>query len=234
MDVILSIAPPIFFLTMLGGSFFTANEIYNNKSTGELSPLPFGSLLTNCFIWTLYGLLVYDFTIFLPNLIGLFVSIVCLYIYQLFKDQSISLTYIYLTIAAISLIAVALYLTRNDFLLGLLGCLLAVLMFASPLATIKEVIANKSTESIPFSISVTGWLNSLSWSLFGIIVVNDPMVYVPNCLGFILSSIQLTMFIVYGFKEITTLDKETSFLLKFNDQLEANDNGDKETNDITN
>ena len=48
----------------------TVNEIKKNQSVGELSPLPFVSLATNCIVWICYGALRGDLTVLLPNLTG--------------------------------------------------------------------------------------------------------------------------------------------------------------------
>eukprot|EP01036_Dinobryon_divergens_P032350 gene32350-41914_t len=70
----------------------------------------------------------------------------------------------------------------------------------SPLSTLKKVIEEKSTQSMPsFSTSVTTWLNAFSWSLYGIIVANDFMVYAPNLIGLLLASVQLFLYAWLGF-----------------------------------
>lgn len=96
---------------------------------------------------------------------------------------------------------------RNSHMLGLLGCFMAVILSGSPLATLKTVITSRSTASIPFSMSISTWLNALSWLLYGIIVANDPMIYGPNSLGLLLSSIQLSLFFAYGFGSPNVVEK---------------------------
>jgi hypothetical protein len=48
----------------------TVRDIVAKKSVGDLSPLPFVSLLTNCIVWVTYGALRSDLTIMLPNITG--------------------------------------------------------------------------------------------------------------------------------------------------------------------
>jgi hypothetical protein len=43
----------------------------------------------------------------------------------------------------------------------------AMMFYASPLAVIKTVIAEKSTKSLPFTLSVASVLSSLSWASYG-------------------------------------------------------------------
>jgi hypothetical protein len=51
-------------------SLKTVKEIKAKGSVGELSPLPFVSLATNCVVWVTYGALRADPTILLPNASG--------------------------------------------------------------------------------------------------------------------------------------------------------------------
>lgn len=39
----------------------------------------------------------------------------------------------------------------------------------------------------------------LCWSLYGWLVIDDISVYLPNALGLLLASVQLSLFVVYGF-----------------------------------
>ena len=66
----LRIAGPAFFLGMQGSAVKTALTIMAEKSVGPLSPFPFVSLLTNCVIWSYYGMLKQDMTVLVPNAIG--------------------------------------------------------------------------------------------------------------------------------------------------------------------
>ena len=65
---------------------------------------------------------------------------------------------------------------NNADLLGTIGCALAVLLMGSPLATLSTVIREKSTASMPFGTSLMTWGNAISWSLYGLMIANDPMV----------------------------------------------------------
>jgi Sugar efflux transporter for intercellular exchange len=89
--------------------------------------------------------------------------------------------------ASICSVAVILGLLKDYEVLGWLGVVMAVLLMGSPLGTstihqsdketsyiyyhylavVRDVIANKSTAGMPFSVSAATWLNALSWSLYG-------------------------------------------------------------------
>jgi solute carrier family 50 (sugar transporter) len=174
----------------------TALKIVADKSVGSLSPLPFVSLLTNCVIWTYYGLLKSDLTVLVPNGIGILAGLICVAGYHRYVNpKPVNL---YAGAAAIIAFSTTCYYLKNYQLLGLLGCALAVLVTGSPLATLRTVIKEKSTASLPLLTSASAFCNSCSWSMYGLMVANDPMIYGPNLLGLALASVQMSLYLIFG------------------------------------
>ena len=58
------------------------NQIKKDKSTGDLTPLPYVSMYTNCAVWSLYGVMVSDYTILAPNVSGLLLGLYCTKVYS--------------------------------------------------------------------------------------------------------------------------------------------------------
>ena len=139
-----------------------------------LSAFPFVSLLTNCVIWTYYGLLRSDMTVLVPNALGILTGTGCILGYHKYAVQKPSS--MYAVAAALIAFASVLAFQGNHKLLGSLGCILAVILTGSPLVTLQTVIKEKSTAALPLFTSTAGWLNSCSWSLYGLLVAHDPMV----------------------------------------------------------
>ena len=54
--------------------------------------------------------------------------------------------------------------------LGIVCCIVTILFFAAPLASLLHVIKMKSTESLPFPIILASFITSLQWLLYGIIL----------------------------------------------------------------
>jgi solute carrier family 50 protein (sugar transporter) len=81
-------------------------------------------------------------------------------------------------------------------ILGIACNVLTVIFFASPLATMSQVIKKKTTESMSFPLSLMSAIVTLSWTLYGYLV-GDYFVIFPNALGFILAALQLYLFIIY-------------------------------------
>eukprot|EP01034_Spumella_vulgaris_P039500 gene39500-48808_t len=52
---------------------------------------------------------------------------------------------------------------------------------------------------MPFSTSLVMWVNNMSWTAYGYLVADDVLIYGPNALSLLLSSLQLSLFVVYGF-----------------------------------
>ena len=159
---------------MQGSSVRTALSILHEKSVGQLSPIPFVSLLTNCVIWTYYGALRSDMSVLIPNAVGVLSGLGCATSYHVHNPTTSKLTYL-ISFLIIAFSTFCSYL-GNYKLLGTIGCILAVSLMASPLATLKTVIKEKSTASMPFSTSFLGFLNCASWSAYGLLVARDIMV----------------------------------------------------------
>ena len=208
---VLAVAGPMFFMFMQLSFLQTASKILTKRSDCKLSPLPFVSLVTNCIVMTMYGYLRSNATIFIPNLSGLIVGIVCTIAYQTFTEETKK--GIYLVSGLIIIWATYFFLNNAASPLGMIGVGLSVILMGSPLATLRTVIVEKSTNSLPFATSITTFLNALSWSLYGVIEVNDPIVYTPNLIGLFLATIQLSLFIIYGFP--SELPEETKYTVVY-------------------
>lgn len=121
-----------------------------------MSMLPFASLVTNCAIWTWYGVLLQDSTVMLPNASGLLVGLACSGIFLKYttKSQLPMVAGSGLIVASVS--AAALTMPAAEVLpyIGYLGDVLAVILMASPLATMSTVLKERSTRSMPFGISL--------------------------------------------------------------------------------
>jgi len=81
-------------------------------------------------------------------------------------------------------------------LLGGIGAVVTVLMFASPLSQMMVVVYSKSTETMSLPLSATSAAATLSWTLYGYLR-GDAFVMVPNGLGLLLALLQLSLFVIY-------------------------------------
>ncbi|KAI3855170.1 hypothetical protein MKW92_018447 [Papaver armeniacum] len=72
-------------------------------------------------------------------------------------------------------------------------------MYGAPLVVMKNVIATKSVEYMPFWLTFFLFLNGGIWSVYSVLV-KDLFIGVPNAIGFVLGSVQLIMYIIYNNK----------------------------------
>jgi len=89
-------------------------------------------------------------------------------------------------------------------IIGKLGVLLCILLFASPLSTLKKVLETKSAKSIPLPFTIACMLNCFLWSVAGVGDMKDFNIYAPNILGLASSIAQLMLKLMYGDGEKTT------------------------------
>lgn len=152
-----------------------AFKMLQTKSLQGMSSLPFSSLLANSIVWTCYGLLRGDHTVIVPNGAGILAGAFCMWAYNTISkagDES-------LTFGILALLSVTTgwaYIQKQADFLGSIGCLLSILLLGAPLATFGKVVREKSTTSMSFPISMASFLNSLSWTLYGLLIAHDPMV----------------------------------------------------------
>ncbi len=128
----LRVAGPAFFLAIQGCSVQTALSIKENESTGKLSPIPFLSLLTNCAVWTMYGLKTKDKTILVPNALGVFTGALCTGLFHSYAFEKPLVLY------SLSAAVVLFCLTQGTTTIGSVGCILAVMTCGSPLPLIAR------------------------------------------------------------------------------------------------
>lgn len=195
-SMLLHFAGPVLGIALQVSCVMIAVDIYTMKSVKKLSSVPFACLLANGTLWTAYGWLRDDSTIYVPNIISIGTAVFCMFTYYKYALTKPLRTYG----VALALCGTGLWLaTKGDpHPVGLIACALSVLMSGSPLAVISTVIKEQSTAALPFGMSLITWLNNISWVLYGYWIAHDNMILVPNLLGLAMASVQMALFAVYG------------------------------------
>lgn len=83
-------------------------------------------------------------------------------------------------------------------IIGKEAIILFIVLFASPLAALKTVLATKSAVSIPLPFTIACTINCLLWILVGLLLMNDFNLYFPPMVGFIFAVVQLFLKGIYG------------------------------------
>ena len=80
--------------------------------------------------------------------------------------------------------------------LGFYGSLICVILFASPLSTMREVIAAKSSATIYAPLTLAQVANCATWTGYGF-AIGDLWVWGPNLTGLLLGLMQLALKLVF-------------------------------------
>lgn len=82
-------------------------------------------------------------------------------------------------------------------IIGFVGIAMSIILYASPLETIRRVIRTKSASSIPILLCVAGTVSNALWTVYGLIIV-DYFVVIPNSICLVLASIQVVLYLIYN------------------------------------
>ncbi|XP_059074811.1 bidirectional sugar transporter SWEET3b-like [Cryptomeria japonica] len=107
-------------------------------------------------------------------------------------------------VSFVMVVAVTIYAMHThsvrQLLVGTLGVILSIVMYASPLSVVGAVIKTKSVKYIPFLVSLFSTLNALVWSAYSVMAKNI-FIAVPNGIGFLLGIAQLVVYFIYRSSE---------------------------------
>ncbi|RLN72002.1 hypothetical protein BBJ28_00007406 [Nothophytophthora sp. Chile5] len=192
-------------------------RVHKQQTTGDVAILPVVMLFTNCVVLVWYGYLTADiFPLFSTAILGLFTCAGFAAIFYRWTDDKHEVHQICL-IALLFILLVTVY-----GVLGVLGMTgqsdsaVATAMgaisigtsignFGSPLATIRRVVHTESTASMPFTLCLANFVNSVAWTVYAVII-SDVWVLIPNAMGAVLTTFQLVLFVIYPTKKYTDDD----------------------------
>ncbi|GLJ19386.1 hypothetical protein SUGI_0349300 [Cryptomeria japonica] len=185
--------------------------IYKLKSTQEYSGLPYACTLFNCCLWALYGapfVKPHSTLLLTINGAGIFLEIFYLLSFLTFASRKEKVKTARLAIAMMAAFVIVVVVTiyvlhtynARQLLVGTLGVILSIAMYASPLSVVRAVIKTKSVKYMPFFISLFTTLNALVWSVYSV-MAKDIFIAVPNGIGFLLGIAQLVVYYIYRSQE---------------------------------
>ncbi|GJS59722.1 uncharacterized mitochondrial protein-like protein [Tanacetum coccineum] len=85
-----------------------------------------------------------------------------------------------------------------SFILGIIGNVISILMFASPIGTFKHVVKNKSTEDYKGIPYITTLLSTSLWTFYGLMKPGGLLVVTVNAVGSIFQLIYVIIFLIYA------------------------------------
>ncbi|KAL0925120.1 hypothetical protein M5K25_003429 [Dendrobium thyrsiflorum] len=201
----------------------TFKRVIQKRSTGEYSCIPYLLALFNCLNYTWYGLPIVSYgweniSVVTVNGVGVLLEFSFIIIYILFSPiaktkrkiliQLLTIIIVFLITAFVSKFKMHDHETRRRFV-GSIGTAASIAMYASPLAALKQVIATKSVEFMPFHLSFFTLLATSLWIAYGF-VSHDYFIAAPNFVGFPLGIIQLVLYGIYRRGKVTKDDEEAN------------------------
>ncbi|KAI3440467.1 Bidirectional sugar transporter SWEET, partial [Psidium guajava] len=85
-----------------------------------------------------------------------------------------------------------------SFIVGIVGNIISILVFASPIKTFSRVVKKRSTENYKGVPYVTTLLSTSLWSFYGILKPGGLLVLTVNGAGAVMQSIYVILFLVYA------------------------------------
>ncbi|BAT93179.1 hypothetical protein LR48_Vigan05g029700 [Vigna angularis] len=184
----------------------TFRRIIRNGSTEMFSGLPYIYSLLNCLICMWYGtplISADNLLVTTVNSIGAVFQFVYIILFLMYAEKSKKVRMIVLLVAVLGVFAIILLgsleiddIQMRRFFVGFLSCASLISMFASPLFIIRLVIQTKSVEFMPFYLSLSTFLMSTSFFLYGLFN-DDAFIYVPNGIGTVLGVTQLVLYFYF-------------------------------------
>nr|AJU57231.1 bidirectional sugar transport SWEET 17 [Camellia sinensis] len=89
-----------------------------------------------------------------------------------------------------------------SFIIGIIGNIISILVFASPIGTFKGVVKKKSTENFKALPYITTLLSTSLWTFYGILKPGGLLILTVNGAGAVLQLIYVTLFLVYAPRDI--------------------------------
>ncbi|GLT37990.1 hypothetical protein SLA2020_122690 [Shorea laevis] len=88
--------------------------------------------------------------------------------------------------------------TTLSFIVGVIGNVISVLLFLSPLGTFRRIVKNRSTEEFESLPYICTFLNSALWTYYGIIKSGSYLVATVNGFGAVVEIVFLTLFLIFA------------------------------------
>ncbi|XP_048338809.1 sugar transporter SWEET1 [Sphaerodactylus townsendi] len=196
---LLSAACLAFTLGMFGTGLSDLRQIFATQSVENIQFLPFLTTDVNNLSWLSYGFLKGDWTLIIVNAVGATLQTLYILVYFCFSPEKPA---VLLKTAGLLTVLLVGYCYFNLLIpdvptrlarLGLFCSLFTITMYLSPLADLAKIIRTRSTECISFPLTVTTFLASTSWTLYGLLL-QDLYIAIPNVPGIVTSVIRFWLF----------------------------------------
>jgi uncharacterized protein with PQ loop repeat len=200
----LQVFPPLAAQLVFLAPMQAMKQFKKDGSVGDVAPIPYTAMCINGIVWMSYGALQGEPTIWAPNISAFLFGAYYVHTYSKYTTRNMMPQYA--AIGAFGAGAGALCVglpEQAGSIIGHLGIGIVAVMFGGPLASIKTVLEDKNTKSLPFAFTVASLVNCVAWSSFGLFVIDDYIVWLPNMLGLGAACAQLALFAKFGIYDPT-------------------------------
>ena len=176
-------------------------NVLKGKISFEEAPGAYVTLnYISCFCWYIYGDMLYSDQIKIINLIGMIASGIFILIYLYYEIRKYVVDTV-LNALILSSGSYMMYLTltimiEDDTTIGKICAAAQCLLHFFPIRNIYQVIKQKNFMLVPFCTAWGQMFCSICWTLYGI-MTTEIYVVLPQCIGIILSTVQVILFLNY-------------------------------------
>jgi len=178
-------------------------------SLGDLNPIPTACIVLSTFAWLMYAFSVPNVWVVTSNLPGACAAMAAMTMMLPLMKGSKKLFTVQATLVGGTLLNLLLWsylifsgmaaAARSRFL-GLYASAFFIILAASPLSTIKEVITSRNSASIYAPMTAAQCVNSGLWTVYGLFGAKDIFVWGPNATGVVLGLLQLLLKLLFPSK----------------------------------
>ncbi|XP_060116656.1 sugar transporter SWEET1 [Heteronotia binoei] len=196
---LLSVACLAFTLGMFGTGLSDLRQMFATQSVENIQFLPFLTTDVNNLSWLSYGFLKGDWTLIIVNAIGAALQTLYILVYFYFSTEKRAVLLKTMGLLAVLLVGYCYFnllipdISTRLARLGLFCSLFTISMYLSPLTDLAKIIQTRSTQCISFPLTVTTFLASTSWVLYGLLL-QDLYIAIPNLPGIVTSIIRFWLF----------------------------------------
>lgn len=174
-------------------------NLYHNKNEWEVPYNFYLVSLTNCLFWVIYGLQEEIWPLWSVNIPGMISFMGCIGFFmqyvQMRKFELVAL--ILLMPVKLFIVAYVCYYYVPSYYTGIIALFFNIIMYFMPIEQIYYVIKAKNNVYIELWLAIALFINTLAWSIFGILLSDNWDIIIPNGVGFIISIIQLVVWCKY-------------------------------------
>ncbi|KAH7485483.1 hypothetical protein KRP22_006627 [Phytophthora ramorum] len=209
-NILSTIATACIFLSMVPGMWVA----HKKQSTAGVNYYPLAMMYAQSMGWVIYSWADHSFfpvgaVNCLGAVLGAIFSGVCIAYERELRGRYITF-FAFVFAITIALILYRFLSSQDDDsiakVLGYFADVMAVIMFGAPLMLLGDVVKTKNSEVIAAPMAISGFINGVLWSVYGIMQTNY-YVLVPNAIGGVLCFVQVVLIVIFPRKQSDKAEK---------------------------